>query len=66
MLQKVCIFNNICSNYKLVLTDEGTLLHVGTYIIKLYSFCIKLFISKIIKSTFVWTLVKVDATGQRR
>ena len=66
MFKKVCIFNNICSNYKLVLADEGTSLYVGTQIIKLYSLCIKLFISKIIKSIFVLTLVKVDATGQKR
>jgi len=63
--KKVCILNNICSNYKLVLPDEGTSLYVGMHIIKLYSLFIKLFISKIIKSIFVLTLVKVDATGQR-
>lgn len=59
----MCIFNNICLNYKLVFVDEGMLLYVGMYIIKLYSFCIKLFILKIIKSVFVLIFVKVDVIG---
>ena len=51
---KVCMLNNICSNYKLQFLDERTSLYVGMHVIKLKNLFIKLFISKTIKSTFAF------------